>query len=39
MILDLHLHTILGSSDSSLKIEDAAEKLINKALSIRLTSD
>ena len=32
MILDLHLHTILGSSDSSLKIEDAAEKLIDRGL-------
>lgn len=32
MILDLHLHTLLGSSDSSLTIEQAAEKLIERGL-------
>ena len=32
MILDLHLHTVLGSSDSSLTIEDAAKQLIKRGL-------
>jgi histidinol phosphatase-like PHP family hydrolase len=32
LILDLHLHTVLGSSDSSLTIEDAAKQLIKRGL-------